>query len=306
MVQETRNGPWKQDQQPRGTATTTIKQEDGKYMKKGGNGGGSKRERKLPTSRKMRCSGTLIATYRRFGFGRHSFTIRKPHMCKSGQVCSGEPDNRIPMVVITPNISWDVRRDKLMSVKDQLVKLRPSNWHNLRGCGTDRQYFPGLSTDGNHKLLKKEVEECIGPFVEHYITKTNPKVNRFKVGALRSKGSMSQASLSGVYHRDYRQDEVNKRNEDERPFSIILALDEFRLQYKDENMGNEVETVNVPIGHAAIFSSALSHCGGENGTDDYVYRLFSYVVSDDLDYPVRDVESDIKDDSCVQKKECVI
>jgi hypothetical protein len=68
-------------------------------------------------------------------------------------------------------------------------------------------------------------------------------------------------------------------------------------------MGNEVETVNVPVGHAAIFSSALSHCGGENGTEDYVYRLFSYVVSDDNDYPVLDVESYIKDDSYVQKKE---
>jgi hypothetical protein len=300
MVQETRNGPWKQDQQKRGTETTT-KQEDIKCTKKGGNGGGIKCEKKLPTSSKTRCSGTLIAKYRKFG--RHSFVINKAHKCQSGQVCSGEPDNRIPMVVITPNISWDVRRDKLMSVKDQLVKLGQRNWYNLRGCGTDRQYFPGLSTDGKHKLLKNDVEECIGPFVVNYITKTNPKVNRFKVGALRSKGSMSQASLSGVYHRDYRQDQVNKRNQDERPFSIILALDEFRLNYKDENMGSEVETANVPIGHAAIFSSALSHCGGENGTDDYVYRLFAYVVSDDFDYPVRDVDSDIKDDSCVQKKE---
>ena len=300
MVQETRNGPWKPSQQKRGTETTT-KEEERKLTKKVGNGGGSKREKKLPISSKMRCSGTLIATYRRFG--RHSFTIKKAHMCNSGQVCSGEPDNRIPMVVITPNVSWDVRRDKLMGVKEQLLKLGQINWHNLRGCGTNRQYLPGLSTDGKHKLLKNDVEECIGPFVVHYITKTNPKVNRFKVGALRSKGSMSQASLSGVYHRDYKQDEVNRRSPDERPFSIILALDEFRLQYKDENMSNEVKTVNVPIGHAAVFSSALSHCGGENGTDDYVYRLFAYVVSDDLDYPVRDVESDIKDDSCVQKKE---
>jgi hypothetical protein len=252
----------------------------------------------------MKCSGTLIATYRRFG--RHSFTISRAHKCQSGQVCSGKLDNRIPMVVITPNVSWDVRRDKLMIVKEQLVKLGQKNWNNLRGCGTDRQYLL-LSNDGRkHNLLKNDVEECIVPFVENYITKTNPKVNRFKVGALRSKGSMSQASLSGVYHRDYRQDLVNKRNQDERPFSIILALDEFRLQYKDENMGNEVETVNVPIGHAAIFSSALSHCGGDNGTDEYVYRLFAYVVSDDFDYPVRDVESDIKDDSCVEKKECGI
>ena len=86
MVQETRNGPWKQDQQKRGTETTT-KQEDSKFTKKGGNGGGSKPVKKLPTSSKMRCSGTLITTYQRFG--RHSFTIKKAHKCKSGQVCSG-------------------------------------------------------------------------------------------------------------------------------------------------------------------------------------------------------------------------
>ena len=141
MVQETRNGPWKPSQQKRGTETTT-KEEERKLTKKVGNGGGSKREKKLPISSKMRCSGTLIATYRRFG--RHSFTIKKAHMCNSGQVCSGEPDNRIPMVVITPNVSWDVRRDKLMGVKEQLLKLGQINWHNLRGCGTNRQYLPRL------------------------------------------------------------------------------------------------------------------------------------------------------------------
>ena len=298
MVQETRNGPWKPSQKQRGT--TTIKQEDSKLTKKGGKGRGMKCETKHPISTKMKCSGTLIATYRRLG--RHTFNINKAHKCQSRDLCSGEPDTRIPMVVITPNISWDVRMDKLMSVKEQLMKLGQTKWNNLRGCGKDRQYL-FVSNDGNQKLLKNAVEGCISPFVANYITKTNPKVNRFKVGALRSKGSMSQASLSGVYHRDYKQDYVNRRIPEERPFSIILALDGFRLNYKDENMGNEVETVNVPVGHAAIFSSALSHCGGENGTDDYVYRLFSYVVSDDNDYPVLDVESDIKDDSYVQKKE---
>jgi hypothetical protein len=149
------------------------------------------------------------------------------HKCKLGHVCSGEPDNQIPIVVIASNISWDVQRDKLMAVKEQLVKLGQNNWHNLRGFGNDRQYLPGLSTDGKHKMWKNDVEELIAPFVVHYITKTNPKVNRYIVGALRSKGSMSQAYLSGVYHRDYKQEEVNKRNQDERPFSIILALDEF-------------------------------------------------------------------------------
>ena len=117
---------------------------------------------------------------------------------------------------------------KLMAVKEQLVKLGQNNWHSLRGGGgTDRQYLPGLSPEPRNKQLKSDMEELIALFIVHYITKTNPKVNRFKVGALRSKGSMSQHLLSGVYHRDNRQDEVNKKNEDEQPFSIILALDKF-------------------------------------------------------------------------------
>ncbi len=32
-----------------------------------------------------------------------------------------------------------------------------------------------------------------------------------------------------------------------------------------------MEMVCVHIGHAGIFSSALSHCGGENKTEGYVY-----------------------------------
>ncbi len=62
-------------------------------------------------------------------------------------------------------------------------------------------------------------------------------------------------------------------------------------------MLGQVEKVCVPISHAAIFSSALSYCGGTNGTDDYIYRLFAYVVSNDVDYPVGAIERDCDDDN---------
>jgi hypothetical protein len=114
------------------------------------------------------------------------------------------------------------------------------------------------------------VKELIEPFVNNFIIKNYPKVNKFSVGAIRSKGGMSQYDLTGDYHCNYLQDVVDKRIQDERPFSIILALDEFRFQYKNAIMDEEVESVCDPIGHVAIFSSALSHCGGDNGTEDYV------------------------------------
>jgi hypothetical protein len=62
-------------------------------------------------------------------------------------------------------------------------------------------------------------------------------------------------------------------------------------------MLGQVEKVCVPIGHAAIFSSALNHCKGANGTDDYFYRLFAYVVSNDVNYPVETIERDCDDDN---------
>ncbi len=91
---------------------------------------------------------------------------------------------------------------------------------------------------------------------------------------IRSKGKASQVELSGSYHRDYQQGNVTMRRANEQSFLIFLALDEFNFEYKNQMLG-QVEKVCVPIRHAAIFSSALSHCGGVNRTDDYVYCLFA-------------------------------
>jgi hypothetical protein len=67
-------------------------------------------------------------------------------------------------------------------------------------------------------------------------------------------------------------------------------------------MGEEVETVCVPIGHATIFSSVLSHCEGDNGTKDYVYRLYAHIISNEVDYLQGGLERDQKDDIVVQEE----
>ncbi len=55
----------------------------------------------------IRCYGTLHVIFRRGG--NHSFVFgTKLHRCTVGQGGSGEPDNRIPMIVIQPNINWGV------------------------------------------------------------------------------------------------------------------------------------------------------------------------------------------------------
>jgi hypothetical protein len=50
-----------------------------------------------------------------------------------------------------------------------------------------------------------------------------------------------------------------------------------------------------------IFSSALSHCGGENVTKDYVYHLFAYVVAHEVDYPHGVIERDLNDDIVMEE-----
>ena len=104
------------------------------------------------------------------------------------------------MVVIKPNINWGISKEKLMEVKQDLVKVGTTQWHNLSKCGTDRQYLPGLCSNTKLSQLKTKVEELIAPLVKNYIVKMYPKVDKFSVGALRSKGGKSQYKLSGVYH----------------------------------------------------------------------------------------------------------
>ncbi len=116
------------------------------------------------------------------------------------------------------------------------------------------------------------------------------------MGVIHSKGKATQANLSGSYHRDYEQEDVTIRHVNEWPFLIILALDEFNFQCKNKMVG-QVEKVCVPIGHAAISSSALSHCGGANRTYDYVSCLFAYIVSNDVDYLIGTIERDCDNDN---------
>ncbi len=59
------------------------------------------------------------------------------------------------------------------------------------------------------------MEELIEPFVKNFIIKNYPKVNKFSVGAIQSKGGRSQYELTGVNHCNYLQDVVDKRIQDE-------------------------------------------------------------------------------------------
>ncbi len=135
MIQESLHGPWIPDQQKRGTRTMKIKEGEEVKQKKLKDGGGIVEKKK--TAAMFKCNGTLHVIYQRGG--NHSFIIQKPHKCTVGQGERGEPDNQIPMVVIKPNINWGISKEKLIEVKQDLVKVGTTQWHNLSKCGTDCQ-----------------------------------------------------------------------------------------------------------------------------------------------------------------------
>jgi hypothetical protein len=65
-----------------------------------------------------------------------------------------------------------------MEVKEELVKLGTSQWHNLNKCGSECQYLLGLCTNTKMSQLKTKVEELIEPFVKNYIMKNYPKIKQ--------------------------------------------------------------------------------------------------------------------------------
>ncbi len=114
----------------------------------------------------------------------------------------------------------------------------------------------------------------------------------FKVGAICLRGVNSQYNLVGSLHCDY-DDNVNKKVPGERPQSIILALDPFKLLYESDTgsgglTDGKIEELHVNRGQAVVFSSSFCHSGGSNYTIKqmgYVYQLFAYIVSLESDYP---------------------
>ncbi len=119
-----------------------MEKTEGEEVKQKKGRGGEKLDKKKNTA-VIRCGGTLYVIFRRGG--NHSFIFgSKLQRCTVGQGGSGEPDNRIPMVVMQPNRNWGVQKEKLMEVKEELVKLGTIQWRNLNKCGMERQYLQGL------------------------------------------------------------------------------------------------------------------------------------------------------------------
>jgi hypothetical protein len=243
-----------------------------------------------PDTTSTRCKGTLNGTYTMVrGIMKYSF---RPDICQNPTWVNGNTlDIQEPLVLIVPSVHWNITYAFLQSVK-QLLESTKSGWAPLGKCGTARQYLPELSSSKSMINVRDQVTVLLLPFVKKYVTTRYPALIHYKVGAIRSRGDHSQEELTGTPHCDF-LDDTNSRIPEERPQSIIVALDPFNFLYQHNRGGGQLETLkmHVPTGHGIVFTSTLSHAGGANVCADagdkskYVHRLFAYIVSDRSHYP---------------------
>jgi hypothetical protein len=80
----------------------------------------------------------------------------------------------------------------------------------------------------------------------------------------------------GKLHSDYTTN-VLECPPDERPISIIVAVDPFRLQYlpSHEMKRKDIKRLNVNQGEMVMFTNTCLHSGDTNKSDVYRLRLFA-------------------------------
>ncbi len=94
----------------------------------------------------------------------------------------------------------------------------------------------------------------------------------------------------GKLHSSYTAN-ILERPPDERPLSIILAVDPFGLQYlpSQEMKRKDIKRLHVNQGKIVMFTNTCLHSGNTNKSDEYRLRLFAYLVSHNKDFPKNEV-----------------
>lgn len=124
------------------------------------------------------------------------------------------------------------------------------------------------------------------------VQKDYPKLQHYKLSVLKSlDGAYTQyQGCNYRLHSDYHH-HVNVRPPDQRPISVMVALDEFEFLYlKDRrDRRGDIITQKVHPKQMIAFTNYCLHAGGANDSGKVCYRLFAYMVSNRDDIPMGNV-----------------
>ena len=245
-----------------------------------------------PTDPK-KCRGKLAGHFRRdtYYFCPHGTVGHACQLQHGGR--RSDVDFRPPLTTITAPLSWGISDTVIDQMITSLESCPGIWWASLPGQGTSRQWLQriGEASSPAELHLKRQIKDVMTPYFR-YIKMIYPAMTAWKVGALRTKaGASSQyEKQDSTLHRDY-SETVLDHPPQERPMSIIMALDSFSFLVKPPlplNYNEYVETM-VERGQAIIFTNEQLHAGGPNREMRMVFRLFAYVVSNEADYPNKEV-----------------
>ena len=245
-----------------------------------------------PTDPK-KCRGKLAGHFRRetYYFSPHGTVGHACQLQHGGR--RSDVDFRPPLTIITAPPSWGISDMVIDQMITSLQSCSGKWWASLPGQGTSRQWLKriGEASTPAELDLKRQIEDVMTPYFR-YIKTIYPAMTAWKVGALRTKaGASSQyEKQDSTLHRDY-SETVLDHPPQERPMSIIMALDSFLFLVKPPLPSNEDEYVKTMVtrGQAIVFTNEQLHAGGPNHEQRMVFRLFAYVVSDEADYPNTEV-----------------
>jgi hypothetical protein len=107
-----------------------------------------------------------------------------------------------------------------------------------------------------------------------YVQQIYPKLKHVKGCPILSTPN-APAQIDGHYeklHSDYTAD-VSERPPDERPISIIVAVDPFGLQYlpSQEMKKKDTKRLNVNQGEMVMFTNTCLHSGDTNKSDNFIW-----------------------------------
>ena len=128
--------------------------------------------------------------------------------------------------------------------------------------------------------------------MREYISKQFPSLTHFRLGAIKT-GPNAPSQYAGhnyKLHSDF-DDKAYRHSPEDRPLSFMMALDQFELISLPHNSLTRNDVVNTVVGpgEVVIFTNNCLHSGGENKTKKMVYRIFGYVVSGEIDFPLNKV-----------------
>jgi len=189
----------------------------------------------------------------------------------------------------------DLPRCFIYHLRKLLHRLPDRFWSRLSG-GSDglRRYIPNLSetipSSNPLYLVQQEAFVCMD-FVFAAVQAIFPLHTHTKISILHSRpGAPSQFDgRSGRLHSDYPQT-VYARPPDQRPISVILALDPFSMEHLSRFEDSEEQRIvsHVRAGEVICFTNHCLHAEGANNTEEDCYRVFAYMAQHQTDIPQED------------------